>query len=151
MISPNTLVWDFFEKNQMLFESFKFCVSKCNMKKIWMLYGWSNHGRGFENWQIAKLWNKAWIHQDFFTPITLRQNGVVEGRREHFRRWIMLYCTLISFISLFGQKLFIQHVISKTKLFLDQKPQALFLETLWMQPSLYLIYNAIMNLSCEDV
>ena len=49
----------------------------------------SDHGREFENSHFNKFCNKHGIRHDFSAPKTLQQNGVVERRIEHYKKWLM--------------------------------------------------------------
>ena len=70
----------------------------------------SDHGKEFENLYMESFCSRLGISQEFSTPITPQQNGVVE-RTGLFKRWLEQCCTIRMWLETCGEKPLTQHVI----------------------------------------
>ena len=85
----------------------------------------SDHGREFENTKLATFCNDQGTHQEFFSPKTPQQNGIVERKNRLFRRWRVSCYTTKSCPSPFGEKQLTLLVIHSTECISDLIPRRL--------------------------
>ena len=64
----------------------------------------SDHGREFENTKLATFCNDQGTHQEFSSPKTSQQNGIVEWKNGLFRRWPVSCYTIKSCPNPSGEK-----------------------------------------------